>query len=231
MSKPILLLSLFLFLTCCDSQENRFCIDGCVKNMPDGDTVTLVRITGATASEEIDHAIIKEGYFHMHGIVGHSEPLYLRYNIAQEHVYSLFFIENGDINVLIDTAGCKIWGTPLNDLRNSIEDSITFHIARLAEIEKLYYSTELDSGQLVRLGVCGLGFQEQLVTYLHGVIKENIHNPLGLYLLAVHTPLFSTRELSNLKGEIQDVIIDSGNVPFYDAVMATVKERTQALPK
>lgn len=225
MSKPILQFLLLICLSSCGKMDKTFSIHGHIENASDGDTIGIASFTGDTVLVEVAHCTVKRKRFSLQGIVEHPTPLYLRYKEQNCYHYHMFFMEKGDIGIFIDTTGCRVTGTPLNDLRNSIEDSITSYLAKLSEIEKLYYTTELNAGQLARLSACGLNLQERLVSYLHTVVKENIHNPVGLYLLVVYNRLFATEELNTLIKQIPDSIIFGSNIPFHTTLTAILEER------
>ena len=225
MPKPILQFLLLICLFSCGKMDKTFSIHGHIENASDGDTIGIASFTGDTVLVEVAHCTVKRKRFSLQGIVEHPTPLYLRYKEQNCYHYHMFFMEKGDIGIFIDTTGCRVTGTPLNDLRNSIEDSITSYLAKLSEIEKLYYTTELNAGQLARLSACGLNLQERLVSYLHTVVKENIHNPVGLYLLVVYNRLFATEELNTLIKQIPDSIIFGSNIPFHTTLTAILEER------
>ena len=225
MPKSVLLFLLLLCFFSCNRPHDTFSIRGYIENAAVGDTICIARFTGAPVLEDVAHCTVKEGRFGLRGIVEHPAPLYLRYKVQDGYRHCMLFMEKGDIGISIDTTGCRIAGTPLNDLRNSIEDSITSYLAKLSEIEKLYYTTELNAGQLARLSAYGLNLQERLVSYLHTAVKENIHNPVGLYLLVVYNRLFATEELNTLIKQIPDSIIFDSNIPFHTTLTAILEER------
>ncbi len=228
MPKPILL---FLFLLClfsCNRPHETFGIRGYIENAADEDTIMIVRFTGAPVLEEVAHCTVKGRKFTMQGTAGHPGPLYLRYKADDGYRHSMFFMEEGELEIVIDTSGCRVTGTLLNDLRNSIEDTLNSHLVRLCDIERLYYSTELDAEQLARLSACGLNLQEMLVSYFHTVVKENIHNPIGLYLLVVYNQIFTTEELDTFINQIPNSLIVGSNIPFYKRVTNIVEERKNA---
>lgn len=228
MPKSVLLFLLLLCFFSCKRPHDTFSIRGYIENAAVGDTICIARFTGAPVLEDVAHCTVKEGRFGLQGIVEHPAPLYLRYKVQNGYRHCMLFMEKGDIGISIDTTGCRITGTPLNDLRNSIEDSITSYLAVLGEIERLYYSAELNAGQLARLSACGLNLQERLVAYLHTAVKENIHNPLGLYLLVAYSPLFTMQEIETLMEQIPDSIIVGSNIPFYKTVTNVIEERKKA---
>ena len=225
MPKSVLLFLLLLCFFSCNRPHDTFRIHGHIENATEVDTIGIASITGDTVLVDVAHCTVKGKRFSLKGIVEHPTPLYLRYKEQNCYHYHMFFIEKGYIGISIDTTGCRVTGTPLNDLRNSIEDSITSYLAKLSEIERLYYSAELNAGQLARLSACGLNLQERLVAYLHTSVKENIHNPVGLYLLVVYNRLFATEELNTLIKQIPDSIIFGSNIPFYTTLTAILEER------
>lgn len=228
MSKYTLLFSLVLYLISCSKRQDIFCLDGYIANANDGDTVIVARLSDDVGLEELARCVVEGGEFHIRGNIDCCEPVYLRYNTAKSNVYPMFFIEEGRMKVSIDSSGCRISGTPMNDLNNGIEDTTKSYISQLEEIEELYYSKELNEKELIRLGVCGLELQEKYINYLRSVIEKNIRNPLGLYLLSVYNSLFSAEEFCSLFERIPHDIVNGGNRPFYAAAALIAKEYQNA---
>ena len=215
MSNPALLFFLSLSLASCCNRQGTFHLDGYIANANDGDTVIVARLSDDVGLEELARCIVESGKFHTQGNIGCCEPAYLHYNTTMSNGCRFFFIEEGRMKATIDSSGCRVSGTPMNDLNNGIEDTTKSYISQLEEIEELYYSKELDEKELIRLGVCGLELQEKYINYLRGVIEENIRTPLGLYLLAVYNPFFSAEEFCSLFERIPHDMVNGGNKPFY----------------
>lgn len=226
MSKPALLLLLFC-LTSCSKPKETFCIDGCIGSMTDGDTLVIAHSPDGIVLEELSCTVVKDGRIHTQGTADCVEPAWLCHNAPNNNNSTLFFIEKGDITVVADSSGYRITGTPLNDLHNSIKDTIISYLDRLEELEQLYYSKELSEEQLAHLSTHGLCMQERLVGYLRNVARENIHTPLGLYLLVVYNTLFTTQELCELEKLVPPSIIKGCNIPFYTALTDIIEERNK----
>ena len=165
--------------------------------------------------------------FRIEGNVEYVEPAYLYSNTTGGRDCTLFFIEKGEMALFADSTGCRVVGTPLNNLYSSIKDTITLYVAGLEEIEHHYYSKELDEQQLAYLSAQGLTLQERLVNYLRNVTRENIHTPLGLYLLVVYNELFTTVELRELSRIVPPYIINGCNIPFYKTLTTIIEERNK----
>ena len=228
MSNPALLFFLSLSLASCCNRQGTFHLDGYIADANNGDTIIIARQYDGGGFEELARCIVEGGEFHIRGNIDCCEPVYLRYNTAKSNVYPMFFIEEGRMKVSIDSSGCRVSGTPMNDLNNGIEDTTKSYISQLEEIEGLYYSKELNEKELIRLGLCGLELQEKYISYLRGVIEENIHTPLGLYLLSVYNSLFSAEEFCSLFERIPHDIVNGGNRPFYAAAALIAKEYQNA---
>ena len=225
MSKPALLLSLFFCLLSCNKPKETFHIDGYIDGATDGDSLIIARTTDCVIPEELAHCVVMNNRFRIEGNVEYVEPAYLYSNTTGGRDCTLFFIEKGEMALFADSAGCRVTGTPLNNLYSSIKDTIELYVAWLEEIEQHYYSNEPDELQLAYLSAQGLTLQERLVNYLRNVTRENIHTPLGLYLLVVYNELFTTVELREQCELVPPSIVNSSNIPFYKTLTTIIEER------
>lgn len=199
-------------------------IDGYVDDAKDGDTVTILKLVTDNSKKSFSQAIVKEGRFHFDGTVNGCEIAYVCLNSASKDFCPVFFIEKGNLELNIGNSFCKATGTPLNDLKNIVEDSIMSYIGMLEDIEDVYYSVVTDDRVLSQLGVTGLGLQENLVSFLHRTITENIDNSLGGYLLVVFHDFFAIDELLSL---LSNSSIRSEKNQFYNMILGIIDERQQ----
>lgn len=225
MNKISLLLSLFLCLVSCNADKARYCIYGHIEGSHDGDTVRLACSHDGIALEPISHCVVKEGHFSFEGDANGCKVAYICYDGDDYDLCTLLFLEEGDINVSIDGGRCTVRGTPLNELCNTVEDSIGHFVAELEKIEALYYSQPLDDAAMASLGARGFNLQQQLITYLRNTITDNIGNLFGLYMLVAYNDFFTTQELHSLIEKIPPSSIDRRNNPFYDIITDIAAQR------
>ena len=147
MSKPALLLSLFFCLLSCNKPKETFHIDGYIDGAAYGDSLIIARTTDCVIPEELAHCVVMNNRFRIEGNVEYVEPVYICSNTTDNSRCFLFFIEKGELKLFADSTGCRVVGTPLNNLYSSIKDTITLYVAGLEEIEHHYYSKELDEQQ------------------------------------------------------------------------------------
>ena len=227
MNKTALLLSLIFSLLSCSNPKETFRIDGYIDGISDGDTLIITSTPDCVMPGELARCVVKNNRFCIKGNAECVEPVYICSNTTDNSRCFLFFIEKGELKLFADSTGCRVVGTPLNNLYSSIKDTITLYVAGLEEIEHHYYSKELDEQQLACLSARGLMLQERLVNYLRNVTRENIHTPLGLYLLVVYNELFTDIELRELSRIVPPYIINGCNIPFYKTLTTIIEERNK----
>ena len=214
----------FLFFSCTEKKEN-YSIVGHVENCNGVDSIILAFSSNGILLEQVSQSHVENGQFAFDGHIDNCKIAYICYKGDDCDVCSMFFLENGKMNILIDSTQCSVTGTPLNDLSNEIDDSIRHYISRLEEIEEFYYSDTISDSEFAQLGVEGFNLQENLVGYLRKTIQGNITNLLGLYMLVVYNDFFTSEELNELIAHIPSSSIDKSNNPLYDIIIGVAQER------
>ena len=225
MKKIITLAITLLLLLSCSKRRESYNIDGEIRDCNGADSITLACSPNGVILEEISRSAVKDGKFAFNGYIDNSKIAYICYNADDRDICSMFFLEKGDTEISIDSTRCLVRGTPLNNLNNTIDDSIEYYISRLQTIEEQYYSDSLSDDDFTRLGAEGFNLQENLINYLRKTVQENIGNLLGLYMLVVYNDFFTTDELSGLIAQIPPSSIDKKNNPLYDIIIGIAQER------
>ena len=226
MRKSALLLAFTILLSCART-TGKYCIDGSVYNAANGDVVTIATLNEGDSLLTSLCGIIEDGRFHIEGSVDECRVAYVCCNVSGREIGSILFIEEGKMEVFIDSTHCRITGTPLNELHNAVEDSVRHYVAELEDIEREYYSGARNETELLQLAVNGLMLQEELVNYLRCTIERNINNLLGVYMLVVYNELFSATELYSLMEHHASAFAHCDGPLFYDALMDIVENRTK----
>lgn len=214
-----------IILLSCNEKKDNYSIVGHIDNCDNGDSITIAYSPNGVLLEEISKSAIKDGKFAFNGYVDNDKIAYICYKGDGRDICSMFFLEKGNTEILIDSTRCIAKGTPLNNLSNIIEDSVRYYISRLEIIEEQYYSDSLSEDEFTRLGAEGLNLQEHLVNYLRKTVQENIGNLLGLYMLVVYNDFFTSEELAELIAQIPPSSIDKTNNPLYDIIIGIAQER------
>ena len=226
MKRNFAFLLIGFILLSCSARKERYRIAGSIDGY-EGNNIILACSPDGVSLKEISRSPVSNGKFAFDGDIGNSGIAYICYNGNGHEACTMFFLEKGETDIRIDSMGCRVTGTPLNNLSNTIDDSIRSYIGRLENIEEQYYSDTLSDDELERLGTVGFNLQEGLVGYLRGVIKENIGNLLGLYMLVVYNDFYTPKELSELIAQIPPSSIDPGNNPLYDIIIGIAQERKE----
>ena len=206
-------------LLACNNSEN-YRIDGYAEDANDGDTVTLAYSSDGKQIEITDRAVVKNHRFHFEGKTEKGRMFYIGHKEEGELRYTLFFLEKGNISADICKDGCRIGGTPLNDLYNSATDSIRHYTK---ELDSTRYRIKCDNRpfgcNMEEHCLSGFNVQSRMTEYIRSAINGNIDNVFGLYMLVVYNSLFDADEFSRIAGNIPEENIDRENNRLYDIIM------------
>ena len=100
-------------LTACNNGP-AYKIAGTVEGISDGETVYLQELQGRNLIN-LDSAIVKNGAFTFKGQQDSAVNRYITYATEDARIMTDFFLENGDINVLL-AEDSRATGTPNNDI-------------------------------------------------------------------------------------------------------------------
>lgn len=212
-------------LLACNNSEN-YRIDGYAEDANDGDTVTLAYSSDGKQIEITDRTVVKNHRFRFEGKTEKGRIFYIGHKKNGQQLYTLFFLEKGNISADICKDGCRIGGTPLNDLYSSATDSIKHYTE---ELDSIRYRMKCDSRpfgcNIEEHCVSGFNVQSRMTEYIRSAINGNIDNVFGLYMLVVYNSLFDADEFSRIAGNIPEENIDRENNRLYDIIMEIKNDR------
>ena len=213
-----------MLLAC--SNRDKFEIDGYAENANDGDTIALAYSSDGRHIIISDRTIVKNRRFCFEGKTEKGRIFYIVHKVSGQPVYTLFFLEKGNISANIGKEGCRIGGTPLNDLYNSATDSIKRYTE---ELDSIRYRMKCDSRpfgcNMEEHCLSGFNVQNRMTEYIRSAINGNIDNVFGLYMLVVYNSLFDADEFSGIAGNIPEENTDRENNCLYDIIMEIKNDR------
>lgn len=213
-----------ILLACSNSENYR--INGYAENANDGDTIALAYSCDGRHIIISDRTIVKNRCFCFEGKTEKGRIFYIGHKEEGELRYTLFFLEKGNISANIGKEGCRIGGTPLNDLYNSATDSIKHYTE---ELDSIRYRMKCDSRpfgcNIEEHCVSGFNVQSRMTEYIRSAINGNIDNVFGLYMLVVYNSLFDADEFSRIAGNIPEENTDRENNCLYDIIMEIKNDR------
>ncbi len=226
-------ISIFSFLvalvSCTGGSE--YTINGTINGAIDGDTVLLgYSVDGIDFTTE-QRTTIEGGKFHFSGKVDGCKIYYIGYNYTEPPIYSLLFLEGGNITTEISPEGSITSGTPANDLNAKIESDLVEYVNTIYDCQIQIYSDSLMSDTTKsRLSLLAMEAQRDASLYIKEVINENISSTVGLFLLVQYADLFDNDEFTRLVASIPDENIDRNNNCLYDILCEMKSERENPHP-
>ena len=212
-------------LLACNNSEN-YRINGYAESANEGDTVTLAYSVDGKHLTITDRAVVRNHRFRFEGKTEKGRIFYIGHKEEGELRYTLFFLEKGNISANIGKEGCRIGGTPLNDLYSSATDSIKHYTE---ELDSIRYRMKCDSRpfgcNIEEHCVSGFNVQNRMTEYIRSAINGNIDNVFGLYMLVVYNNMFDADEFSRIAGNIPEENIDRENNCLYDIIMEIKNDR------
>ena len=198
---------IFLLLLCAGCQggtETAYLISGHVNNPnADGNIIYLSHSNGDELVN-LDSAIVDGGVFSFRGVQEQPIMAYLRFNRSLDSlaVPLLFILENGPIEVTMDTTFSTVKGTEQNDAFDSYKaeaytlDSLRhrLHGRYLEQVNVGRMDTAIEQSMFDEY--TRLDNREKQLAYRF--IRRNSYSPAALWLLEVMQSRFSEEELQSL---------------------------------
>ena len=230
MKKILSIFTLLVALVSCSGGSN-YTINGTINGAIDGDTVLLgYSLDGSDFITE-QKTTIEGGKFQFSGKVDGSKIYYIGYNYTEPPIYSLLFLEGGNITTEVSPEGSITTGTPANDLNAKIEKDLLEYVNTIYDCQiQIYEDTTLSDTTKARLSLLAMEAQRDASLYIKEVINDNITSIVGMFLLVQYADLFDNDELSRLVGSIPEEIIDRDNNCIYDILCEIKSERENPHP-
>ena len=230
MKKILSIFTLLVALVSC-SGGSKYTINGTINGAIDGDTVLLgYSLDGSDFITE-QKTTIEGGKFQFSGKVDGSKIYYIGYNYTEPPIYSLLFLEGGNITTEVSPEGSITTGTPANDLNAKIEKDLLEYVNTIYDCQiQIYEDTTLSDTTKARLSLLAMEAQRDASLYIKEVINDNITSIVGMFLLVKYADLFDNDELSRLVGSIPEEIIDRDNNCIYDILCEIKSERENPHP-
>lgn len=225
---------------------NTYKVTGTIEGLNDGDTVLIQKIEERKLVPT-DTAIVANGQFEFTGTVDSTELRYVTYINNGRPAGTTFFLEKGDINVKMSKDGKnEIKGTATNNTWNAYNVAMDSMYTEMREIYGSIMDTTLtEEARKERIDL--LNSKEKVsMDYTTEVIKTNIENPVGIFLLTqnysnmepetlesvinmVPEKYQSNQSVVNIKKELETAKKTAVGQPFIDFEMQTPEGETVKL--
>lgn len=188
-----------MVLAACQQKEPGFAIRGMVNGSVDGDVVYLQSYDG-TNMMKLDSAIVKNGVFEFKGTPDSLvESRFVTYMKGDQRMSTMVFVENGDIQVVLDPETSKVSGTPNNDVLQQFSEMFS---AISKELNEAYTKSRMDSTlteeQCDSVEQVLEQKQKDGLDKVFELVAANIDKPAGVYLLSSFGPSFDVKKMQPL---------------------------------
>lgn len=239
MKKLLSLAALALMLCVVACQNGGYKITGTINGAQDGDSVFL-----GTATDTLQTAVIKNGSFTFTGTQDTAMLCYVMWKSADTYMYAEMALENGNINIQIDTtanAPTIISGTPANEAITALNQKMqTFN----EEVEAIYggMSGEEDEEAQAENQQKLNDLQNRMIETIKTFITENLSNVAGQTYLVQYASVFPDEfvmeqiaalpegfvspKIEELKKSYEEKAATAVGKPFTD-IKATTPEGTE----
>lgn len=230
MRNILLTLAMLTALASCTGGSD-YTINGVINGAIDGDSVHLGYSADGIEFTTVASTTIEGGKFHFDGKIEGSKIYYIGYNYTEPPIYSLFFLEGGDIETEISPEGSITRGTPSNDLNADIEAALEEYVNVIYECQmQLYSDSLLPDTTKATLSLMAMEAQRDASLYIKDIINDNISSIVGLFLLVQYAELFDNNELDVLIASVPKENIDRENNCLYDILCEIQCDRRNAHP-
>ncbi len=203
---------------------NTYKVTGTIEGLNDGDTVYIQKVQEMKLVPT-DTAIITNGQFEFTGTADSTELRYVTYINNGRPNGTNFFLEKGNINVTMSKNGKKeVKGTPSNETWSEYSAQMDSMYTEMREIYGTLMDTTLtEEGRKAKIDLLN-SKEKASMDYTIEVIKTNIDNPVGIFLLS--------QNYSNMEPETLDTVINMVPAKYQgDQAIVNIKKELDAAKK
>lgn len=206
MKKITYLLAAAAVLLACNGGNKGYTVTGTVEGAADGDTVYL----GTQERRQfikLDSAVITNGTFTFKGVQDSAVTRYISCKTADAEGLGMllmdFFLENGKIDIKLTAGGGdSATGTANNDLYQSVRSKQNELESRMNNIYQTMGDSTLTDEQRAAMREEMEKLEEDYTAAAKEGVKQNITNPVGIYLLKKTYYYMEVDELDPLMPQI-----------------------------
>lgn len=203
MKKFTYLIAAAALCTACSTGNKSYTINGTAESVADGDTVYLVKPQGRQLVK-LDSAMVANGAFTFKGVQDTAAVRYITNKSPENSTFGVeFFLENGNIALNLSEENASATGTANNDIYQGIRQQLNDLNKQAMDIYKaaLSDSTLTEEQQKAKMAEVE-ALMDKSNDIKKEAIKQNIANPVGIYLLKQSYYYMTVEELDPLMPQI-----------------------------
>ncbi|MCR4765219.1 MAG: redoxin domain-containing protein [Bacteroidaceae bacterium] len=196
--KKLFYVGALALLTACTGNGG-YTINGEITDATDGDSIYLVAMSGRQMAKQ-QSSVINGGKFQFKGEQSTPELRYIMYEDNAGNDQALdFFLENGTIQVKMNTENPSATGTPNNNAYQQVRDEINTVQAKMSDVyEKLSNEESLTDEVRASLEKQSEELEQQFVNVLVKGTKNNVTNEVGVHMLKNFYYYMDTPDLAEI---------------------------------
>ncbi|MBQ7552853.1 MAG: AhpC/TSA family protein [Bacteroidaceae bacterium] len=195
--KKIFYVGALAVLTACTGNSG-YTIDGVIEGAHDGDSIFLVNTSGRQL-EKLGGAAVKDGKFQIKGVQDETAMRYLMYHYREDDGQVLpFFLENGNIQVMMNETNPSATGTATNDAYQPIRAEVNDLQNQMETIFDMLGEENTTEEQMAELNKKAEELEQRQINALIDGTKKNITNEVGIYLLKNNYYYMETPQLAEI---------------------------------
>ncbi len=225
---------------------NTYKVTGSIEGLNDGDTVLIQKFEDRKLIP-LDTAVVANGQFEFAGTTDTTELRYVTYVNNGRPAGTTFFLEKGNINVKMSKDGKnEIKGTAINNTWNAYNVAMDSMYTEMRGIyESIMDTTLTEEARKERIDLLN-SKEKASMDYTTEVIKTNIENPVGVFLLVqnynglepetlegfinmIPEKYQGDKAISSIKEELAAAKKTAVGQPFIDFEMQTPEGKTVKL--
>lgn len=216
MKKCLSLFALITLLAACGGGKG-YKVTGTVEGAADGDTVFLMERVNRQF-QKLDSAIVTKGTFVFKGIQEVPANRYVVCDNEENTLFVDFFLETGNIKVVLDAENDSATGTPLNNAYQVFKDKMKENNLKQKEAYDALQNPSSDEARKEANMAAMKELEKEMVNIIKESIDANITSQLGTYLLLAYNYYMDYSDVETLLEKLPAEA-------FEDEKIAQLKER------
>ena len=207
-----------LFISSCDDKKG-YTITGTIADGEDGRKVYLMERVNRQFVK-LDSTTITNGTFAFKGDQVKPVNRYVVYEDEDNPVFTDIFVEEGNINLALNTAGSTASGTPMNNMYQQFKDKYNANLQKQRELMASMASSSQSEEQRAAKEAEMEKAEDENTQIIKDGIEANIGTELGVFLLNQYNYMLGYDEIENYLSKVDNSFQSDGRIVI-------LKERTE----
>lgn len=217
--KKIFYVGALIALAACNG--NGYTIKGEISDANNGDSIFLVEMNGRQMTNQ-QSAVVNDGKFQFKGEQSTPVLRYIMYQNNENDQSMEFFLENGTINVKMDTDYPSATGTPCNDAYQKVRDKLNQYAADMSDLYDKLSDENLGDDVRASLEKQSNELDQQFINAIVEGTRDNATNEVGVYMLKNFYYYMDTPQLAEIVNLVPDKFAS-------DEAISTIKQQVNKL--